>query len=71
MFNKNYEKQIVVEGMHCMHCAKKVEESLKKIKGVKKVQVDVETGKVEILSKTEIDNALINSAIEDLGYKVK
>ncbi len=68
---KNYQKQIVVEGMHCMHCAKKVEDSLKKIKGVKKVDVELETGKVVITSKAEIDDASINLAIENLGYKVK
>lgn len=68
---KNYQKQIVVEGMHCMHCAKKVEDSLKKLKGVKKVDVELETGKVVITSKAEIDDASINLAIENLGYKVK
>ena len=68
---KSFEKQFVVEGMHCMHCAKKVEDVLKKIKGVKKVTVDLDSGKVTMISKNEIDAAVINSAIEQLGYKVK
>ena len=68
---KSLEKEITVEGMHCEHCAKRVEEGLKKIKGVKKVLVELETGKVKILSKNEIDNAQIANIIETLGYNIK
>ena len=71
MLVKNFEKEIVVVGMHCMNCAKRVEEALKKIKGVKKVLVELESGKVKILSKSEIDATLINNTIENLGYSVK
>lgn len=71
MFSKNFEKDIVVEGMHCMHCAKKVEDNLSKIKGVKKVSVELETGKVKIVSKTELDDKTISTVIDNLGYAVK
>ncbi len=71
MLVKNFEKEIVVVGMHCMNCAKHVEEALKKIKGVKKVFVELESGKVKILSKNAIDETLINSTIENLSYTVK
>ena len=71
MFSKKLEYELIIEGMHCQHCAKKVEESLSKIKGVKKVLVDVETGKTIILSKTEVDNSAIKTAVENLGYSIK
>lgn len=68
---KNVEKEIYVEGMHCAHCAKSVTDSLKKIKGVKKVDVDVSSGKVVIESKTALDDAQIKTAVENVGYSVK
>ncbi len=71
MFNKNFEKEITIEGMHCMHCAKKVEDTLSKIKGVKKVSVELSSGKVKILSKDEINNELLKAAVETLGYSIK
>ena len=71
MFNHNFEKEIVVTGMHCMHCAKKVEDALKKIKGVKKVTVTLDGGKVKILAKTQLDDALLAATIQDLGYTVQ
>lgn len=71
MFGKSFEKEIIVEGMHCMHCAKKVEDTLAKIKGVKKVSVELESGKVKILSKVEIDSDLVTKSIDSLGYTIK
>lgn len=71
MFGKTYNKEFTVEGMHCMHCAKKVEDALKKIKGVKKVNVDLQSKTVTVTSKTEVDGSLVTSAIQDLGYSVK
>ena len=71
MFNKKFETELNVEGMHCGHCAKRVEDGLKKIKGVSKVVVDLNQHKVCVISKTEIDKNTIALAIEDLGYSVK
>ncbi len=71
MFGKSVEKEIVVEGMHCIHCAKRVEDKLSQIDGVKKVSVELSNGKVKILSKTELDDSLIKTTVETLGYTVK
>lgn len=71
MFSKNFEKEIIVEGMHCGHCAKKVEDTLSKINGIKKVVADFNSGKVKIVSKTEIDSEALVTAVESLGYKIK
>ncbi len=70
MFGKKIEKDIKIEGMHCNHCAQKVEKALLSIKGVKAVSVDVASGNVKIKSKCEIDNNVLLKTIEDLGYKL-
>ena len=67
--NKN-TKTIQVEGMSCIHCAKKVEIALKEIKQVKSIKVLLEEKKVEIILKEDIDNKILENTIEDLGYKV-
>lgn len=60
-----------VEGMTCVNCAKAIEVSLQRLKGVKKVEVSFELGRVwvefegEFLSLEEI-----KKVIESLGYKV-
>lgn len=70
MFGKSFEKEIKVEGMHCMHCAGKVEKALLGIKGIKSVKVNVASGNVKITSKNEIDNEVLLTTIENLGYKM-
>lgn len=60
-----------VEGMTCVNCAKAIELSLQRLKGVKKVEVSFEIGRCyveynpEFLSLDEIIKV-----IEGLGYKV-
>lgn len=61
---------ISVSGMTCGHCAQAVTAELSKIAGVSNVNVDVETGKVEIASSTELNNADIAAAIEEAGYEL-
>ena len=69
--DKKIAKTFEVEGMKCMHCAKKVEEGLKKIDEVKKVKVMLEEKKVEITLKKEISDEKLKVAIEELGYNAK
>ena len=71
MFGKKIEKEIVVEGMHCAHCVKRVEDAIMGLNGVKKVEVDLQSGKVNITSKSELNDADINKAIDDIGFSVK
>jgi copper ion binding protein len=62
---------ITVSGMTCGHCVNSVTEELKKITGVSEVQVDLETGKVEITSSTELAPGEISHAITEAGYELK
>lgn len=70
MFNK-IKTKIVVEGMHCAHCAGRVKAEIEKLdKGIS-AKVDLSTGEVEISSKQPLDMQKLKSAISDLGYSVK
>jgi uncharacterized membrane protein YraQ (UPF0718 family)/copper chaperone CopZ len=59
---------IKVSGMSCKNCARKVTESVKKVAGVKAVDVDVKKGKVRVEGSAS-ENA-VKKAVEDAGYKV-
>lgn len=64
------KKLIKVDGMHCDHCKMRVEKALKKISGVTAAIVNLESKTAEIESTSEIDDAVINTAIDDIGFKV-
>ena len=67
MFNKKLI--IKIDGMHCEHCKKKVEENLKKIENIKKVKVILTDGLVTITYKGALDIDDIRKVIEDLDFK--
>ena len=62
---------IKVSGMTCGHCVNSVTEELKKIAGVSDVQVDLDSGKVEITSAAELTQSAIQEAITEAGYELK
>ena len=62
---------ITVSGMTCGHCVNSVTEELKKIAGVSDVQIDLDSGKVEITSASELAPAAISEAITEAGYELK
>ena len=70
MFGKKEKKKIKIEGMHCSHCVKRVEDALSSIENVKKVKVNLSKGEAEIISEKEINNDLIKDKITELDFKV-
>ncbi len=70
MFNKSNKKTITIEGMHCDHCAKKVESTLKNINGVDKVKVNLTKKEATIYSKIEISNQAIQDAFKELDFQI-
>ncbi|MCB9498699.1 MAG: heavy-metal-associated domain-containing protein [Bacillales bacterium] len=54
--------------MHCVHCVKHVEESIKKLKGVKKVKIDLESKNVTVYHKDKTKVEEIKEAIVLSGY---
>lgn len=71
MFGKSNKKTISIEGMHCEHCAKKVENILSSIEGVSKVKVNLSKNEAIIKSKSIIDNTAIKEVFKDLDFEIK
>lgn len=71
MFNKNkIVSKLLVEGMHCNSCAKRIEDTLKKNKDIKKVKINLNTKEVLITSTNELDINNIKEIVNNLGYNV-
>ena len=72
MFGKvKIVKVLKIEGMSCAHCVKKVEDALKKVKGVKSVKISLTDKKAEVLLKEDVDFEILKQVVEDIGYEVK
>ena len=65
---KNVKIVMTVEGMSCGHCAARVKGALAEIKGVKDVDVDLESKKVTVtgagIEATALIKAVTDSAAE-------
>jgi len=71
MFRKKNKIIVKISGMHCMHCAKKVEDTLIKIENVLKVKVDLNKNQATLFVNGPVSNAEIKELIEGLDYKVE
>lgn len=58
-----------IEGMMCMHCAKRTEDALKTIKGVSKVKIDLENHEASLIYKND-DLSVFETVINEIGYKL-
>jgi len=63
--------EISVKGMVCSFCAHGIESKFKKMEKVEKVKVDLESGKVYLELKENIDREIIKKTIIDSGYSVE
>lgn len=62
------KKVIKIDGMHCEHCAAKVEGALSSLDGVKKVKVKLEKGLAKL--DGDISDEAIRAAVSDAGFTV-
>lgn len=69
-FGKKTSVTLKVSGMHCAHCAKRVNDTLSGLKGVSKVRVDLGEGRVSFVADPafSVDSAV--SAVKALGFEV-
>ena len=70
MFSKKYKKILLVDGMHCEHCAMTITNELEKI-GDLKIKVNLKKKQVEIISKEYIDNQIISKIFNNLDFTLK
>ncbi len=64
------DMNLIVEGMMCMHCEKRVKEGVLEINGVKGVEINLKKKLVKIDAPIELKNEIIEK-ITELGYQVK
>lgn len=69
--NKMDNLVISVDGMMCMHCAKRVEDACKGVNGVKDAKVNLDAKNVTVTLENNVDASLIKKAINDAGYEAK
>jgi len=68
--NQKNSFHIYIEGMTCSHCVDSVKKSLLNLKGVKKVQIFLNLGQVNIFGE-DLSEDLIEEKILSLGYTIK
>lgn len=65
------KKEIIISGMTCGHCVKRVENALLDVDGVNSVAVSLENKKATIEAEGKVEDQLIKDAIDDIGYVVE
>lgn len=65
------KKLVEIDGMHCEHCQKKVEDTLYSIPEVEEVTVSLAEKNAKITLNKEVNDMIIANLINSAGYKVK
>lgn len=65
------EKVIKIRGMSCQHCVATVKKALEGLKGISKVQVDLERGEARFHLEEEGSLEQVRSAVQEAGYRVE
>lgn len=64
------DSNLTVVGMTCNSCAMTVSEGVKEVPGVQDVAVELSTGTLTFTAESDLDPALIKTAVEEAGYKL-
>lgn len=64
------KKKIVIEGMSCGHCVRRVEGALSELEGVEAVAVDLASKTATVDIEGDVRDEDIKFVIEDAGYEV-
>lgn len=59
--------ELRVEGMSCTGCEERVTNAAERVEGVRRVDADHETGRVEIAAEEDTEES-VQQAIHDAGY---
>jgi copper chaperone len=59
-----------VAGMTCAHCVAAVTKEVSGLRGVRAVEVDLESGTVRVESDGALPEALIATAVDEAGYEL-
>jgi copper chaperone len=61
---------IAVSGLSCTGCEQNVENALRAVEGVTRVEADHETDTVEVVADDDVTDEEIGAAIEGAGYDI-
>ncbi len=67
---KAMTKTMKIEGMMCPHCEAAVKKALEALDGVESAAVSHEAGEAVVTLSAEVENAVLQKAVEDKEYKV-
>ena len=59
-----------VPAIHCEHCAMSIREEVSEVAGVRRVEVDLASGRVTVSSDQPVDDAAVRAAVAEAGYEV-
>lgn len=64
---------IQVDGLSCPFCAYGLEKNLKKVKDVESVDIDMKTGQVTVIIKsdTQVDDQALRQAVKKAGFTAR
>ncbi len=60
----------VVSGMACQHCVTSVTEEVSALIGVTDVAADLDSGRLTVVSDTDLEFDLLEAAVDEAGYSV-
>jgi copper chaperone CopZ len=63
-------QHITVEGMTCGHCVAAVRDEISQLPGVTSVEVDLDSGRVDIAALAPVDPAALATAVDEAGYSI-
>lgn len=63
-------KTMTIEGMMCPHCEATVKKALEAVDGVASADVSHENNRAVITLSAEVDNVVLQKAVEDKDYTV-
>jgi len=65
------KKIVLIDGMSCDHCVKRVTNALSEISGTSDVQVKLSQNLAEFSTDGSVTDEIIKNEIEDLGFDVR
>ncbi len=68
---KTMKKELIIEGMSCMHCVGRVEKTLSEMVGVSNVNVDLEASEASVELTENVSDETLCKVVSDAGYPTK
>ncbi|MER7576783.1 cation transporter [Streptomyces sp. NPDC126514] len=59
-----------VSGMTCGHCKEAITKAVGAVDGVSRVEVDLDSGQITVVSAADLDDQVIADAVDEAGYEV-